>query len=108
MLWPVAAFVLAIMAPKAACMAEEPPLVLERIIPLPNVSGRIDHMAIDLDRHLLPLNGTREGLFLAPFLVIDTTRSARPAILLPNPFYQCYAAAVLAAGASGRRRSQPA
>jgi aspartate/methionine/tyrosine aminotransferase len=55
--------------------------------------------AIDPDRHLLPLNGTREGLFLAPFLVTDTTRSTRPAILLPNPFYQCYAAAVLAAGA---------
>ncbi len=28
----------------------EPPLVLERTIPLPGVSGRIDHMAVDLRR----------------------------------------------------------
>jgi aspartate/methionine/tyrosine aminotransferase len=49
---------------------------------------------------LLPLNGTREGLFLAPFVVTPEEKSgARPAILLPNPFYQCYAAAALAAGA---------
>jgi len=56
--------------------------------------------AVDADRHLLPLNGTREGLFLAPFIVTpEERRGKRPAILLPNPFYQCYAAAALAAGA---------
>jgi len=55
---------------------------------------------IDPDRHLLPLNGTREGLFLAPLIVTPETKAgARPAILLPNPFYQSYAAAILAAGA---------
>jgi N-succinyldiaminopimelate aminotransferase len=48
---------------------------------------------------LLPLNGTREGLFLAPFIVTENRGGGRPAILLPNPFYQCYAAAALAAGA---------
>ena len=49
---------------------------------------------------LLPLNGTREGLFLAPFIVTpESTSGGRPVILLPNPFYQCYAAAALAAGA---------
>jgi aspartate/methionine/tyrosine aminotransferase len=55
---------------------------------------------IDPDKNILPLNGTREGLFLAPFIVTPETKAgARPAILLPNPFYQCYAAAILAAGA---------
>jgi aspartate/methionine/tyrosine aminotransferase len=55
---------------------------------------------IDPDRHVLPLNGTREGLFLAPqILTPETKAGARPVMLLPNPFYQCYAAAILAAGA---------
>jgi aspartate/methionine/tyrosine aminotransferase len=56
--------------------------------------------AVDPDKHILPLNGTREGLFLAPFIVTPEARDgARPAILLPNPFYQCYAAAILSVGA---------
>lgn len=56
--------------------------------------------AIESERELLPLNGTREGLFLAPFIVApDAKAGGRPAILLPNPFYQCYAAAILASGA---------
>jgi N-succinyldiaminopimelate aminotransferase len=55
---------------------------------------------IDPERKVLPLNGTREGLFMAPFIVTpDAKAGARPVILIPNPFYQCYAAAVLAAGA---------
>jgi aspartate/methionine/tyrosine aminotransferase len=55
---------------------------------------------VDPDRELLPLNGTREGLFLAPFVVTPESKGGgRPAILLPNPFYQCYAAAILSAGA---------
>jgi aspartate/methionine/tyrosine aminotransferase len=49
---------------------------------------------------VLPLNGTREGLFLAPFIVTPENKAGgRPAILLPNPFYQCYAAAALSCGA---------
>ena len=52
------------------------------------------------DPAVLPLNGTREGLFLAPFIVTPEKKAgARPVILLPNPFYQCYAAAALACGA---------
>lgn len=57
-------------------------------------------VAIDPERHLLPLNGTREGLFLAPqILTPEKKAGGRPVILIPNPFYQCYAAAALAAGA---------
>ncbi|HEY5336852.1 MAG TPA: aminotransferase class I/II-fold pyridoxal phosphate-dependent enzyme [Rhizomicrobium sp.] len=55
---------------------------------------------IDPDKNVLPLNGTREGLFLAPMIVTPEQKAgARPVILLPNPFYQCYAAAILASGA---------
>jgi aspartate/methionine/tyrosine aminotransferase len=61
---------------------------------------KLSNSAIDAERHLLPLNGTREGLFLVLFtLVPETKAGARPAVLIPNPFYQCYAAAALAAGA---------
>ncbi len=56
--------------------------------------------AIDPDTQVLPLNGTREGLFLAPFIVTPEAKGGgRPVILLPNPFYQCYAAAALSCGA---------
>jgi aspartate/methionine/tyrosine aminotransferase len=55
---------------------------------------------VDPERELLPLSGTREGLFLAPFIVTPESKAGqRPAILLPNPFYQCYAAAILSVGA---------
>ncbi|SET50629.1 aminotransferase class I/II-fold pyridoxal phosphate-dependent enzyme [Oceanicella actignis] len=54
----------------------------------------------DPDRHVLPLNGTREGLFAACLaLCPERKNGARPAVLMPNPFYQCYGAAALAAGA---------
>lgn len=56
--------------------------------------------AIDPERHVLPLVGTREGLFSAAFATIPEEKNGkRPAVLIPNPFYQCYAAAALSAGA---------
>ena len=55
---------------------------------------------LDPDRAILPLNGTREGLFMACLaLCPEAKNGGRPAVLLPNPFYQAYAAAALAAGA---------
>jgi aspartate/methionine/tyrosine aminotransferase len=54
----------------------------------------------DPETCILPLNGTREGLFNAAIaLSPEHKRGERPAVLLPNPFYQCYAVAALAAGA---------
>jgi len=51
-----------------------PPLVLERTIPLPGVSGRIDHMAVDLRRGRLLVaelgNGTVEAIDLAAGKVV--------------------------------------
>ena len=50
--------------------------------------------------HILPLNGTREGLFSIAFTSVPPEKEGKqPAVLLPNPFYQCYGAAALAAGA---------
>src|SRR5262249_53543376 len=60
----------------------------------------LETSALDPERHILPLNGTREGLFLALFVIVPEAKAgARPVVLIPNPFYQCYAAAVLASGA---------
>lgn len=55
---------------------------------------------IDAEKNLLPLNGTREGLFSVLFPVMPETKAgARPIVAMPNPFYQCYAAAALGSGA---------
>jgi N-succinyldiaminopimelate aminotransferase len=56
--------------------------------------------AIDAEKNLLPLNGTREGLFSVLFpLIPESKAGARPIVAMPNPFYQCYAAAALSSGA---------
>jgi len=56
--------------------------------------------AIDPEKHVLPLNGTREGLFSVLFPLMPESKSgARPMVAMPNPFYQCYAAAALGSGA---------
>ncbi|MDJ0826574.1 MAG: aminotransferase class I/II-fold pyridoxal phosphate-dependent enzyme [Rhodobacter sp.] len=56
---------------------------------------------VALDRQIMALNGTREGLFNACLaLCPETSRGGlRPAVLTPNPFYQVYAVAALAVGA---------
>lgn len=52
------------------------------------------------EKHILPLSGSREGLFSAIFPALARKPSlTRPAVLIPNPFYQAYLAATLAAGA---------
>jgi aspartate/methionine/tyrosine aminotransferase len=56
--------------------------------------------AIDPDRNVLPLNGTREGLFLSlPPVIPEQKGGGRPIVAMPNPFYQVYAAGSLVAGA---------
>jgi N-succinyldiaminopimelate aminotransferase len=56
--------------------------------------------AIDPEKNLLPLAGTREGLFSVLFpLMPETKAGQRPIVAMPNPFYQCYAAAALGSGA---------
>ena len=61
----------------------------------PMLAGRID-----AETHVLPLNGSREGLFSAIFPALARKpKIERPAVLIPNPFYQAYAAAAAASGA---------
>lgn len=57
-------------------------------------------VALDAENQILPLNGTREGLFNACLaLCPEEKNGAQPLVLLPNPFYQCYMVAARAAGA---------
>ena len=53
--------------------------------------------SLDAERHVLPVNGTREALFAFAQCVIDRRLPAR--VLMPNPFYQIYEGAALLAGA---------
>ncbi len=53
----------------------------------------------DIATQILPVNGSREALFSFAQAVIDT-RSARPTVVCPNPFYQIYEGATLLAGAT--------
>ena len=56
---------------------------------------------VDPETHVLPLNGSREGLFSAIFPARARRPDiADPVVLIPNPFYQVYAAAAAVAGAA--------
>jgi N-succinyldiaminopimelate aminotransferase len=56
--------------------------------------------SIDAERHILPVNGTREALFGLAQVIVD--RAGGPLVLMPNPFYQIYEGAALLAGAEPR------
>ncbi len=53
--------------------------------------------AVDPERQVLPVNGTREALFAFAQAVVD--RAGDPVVAMPNPFYQIYEGAALLAGA---------
>lgn len=53
--------------------------------------------SVDAERHILPVNGTREALFAFAQTVVK--RSADSSVVMPNPFYQIYEGAALLAGA---------
>ncbi len=62
--------------------------------------GRRYGVSVDPETEVFPLNGTREGLFNAAIALSPEEKNGqKPLILLPNPFYQCYAVAALTAGA---------
>lgn len=50
------------------------------------------------DKHVLPVNGTREALFAFAQAIVDR-RQPNPLVISPNPFYQIYEGAALLAGA---------
>ena len=53
--------------------------------------------SIDADRHVIPVNGTREALFAFAQCIVDGRSDGLA--LMPNPFYQIYEGAAILAGA---------
>ncbi len=55
---------------------------------------------IDPDRAILPVQGTREGLFMIALAAAPRAKSGKtPVALMPNPFYQPYKGGAVTAGA---------
>ncbi|HEY9032624.1 MAG TPA: succinyldiaminopimelate transaminase [Pseudomonadales bacterium] len=54
--------------------------------------------SVSAERQVLPLNGTREGIFA--FVQAAVSASASASVIMPNPFYQIYEGAALLAGAT--------
>ena len=61
----------------------------------------LDDGFVDPDRSIIPVQGTREGLFMVALAAVPTARADRaaPLALMPNPFYPPYKAGAVAAGA---------
>ena len=53
---------------------------------------------VDPRKNVLPVSGTREGIFSFIQSVIDTSQK-NPKVILPNPFYKIYEGAAIMAGA---------
>ena len=54
---------------------------------------------VDPAQHIAIVSGTREALFMAALLAVPGSKNgARPAVLMPNPFYQVYVGAAALAG----------
>lgn len=54
--------------------------------------------SLDPESHVLPVCGTREGLFSFVQAMVDASRA--PCVVMPNPCYQIYEGAALLAGAT--------
>jgi len=60
----------------------------------------LDDTLIDPDRAILPVQGTREGLFMIALAAVPRAKAGgAPVALMPNPFYQPYKGGAVAAGA---------
>ena len=59
---------------------------------------RFNIPALDVEKEIIPVNGSREALFALAQSVIDTTKP-NAVVISPNPFYQIYEGAALLAGA---------
>ncbi|MCK5719802.1 MAG: succinyldiaminopimelate transaminase [Thiomargarita sp.] len=59
---------------------------------------RLPTTAINPNKNILPVNGTREALFSFAQCIIDL-QVKQPLVLMPNPFYQIYEGASILAGA---------
>lgn len=102
---PVPDFVLQVLHEERAGYAKYPPMggtpdLLQAITDWLTRRYELSRDFLEPTRHILPLNGTREGLFNAGLVVTPPEKAGtQPAVLIPNPFYQCYAGAAVTAGA---------
>jgi succinyldiaminopimelate transaminase len=61
---------------------------------------RLPRGAVDPERHVLNLGGTKEGLYLFSSLAVPREKAGRrPVVLVPNPYYLVYNGAATMAGA---------
>ena len=56
-------------------------------------------LLLDIEKEIVPVNGSREALFAFAQAVINTKKIAHPIVICPNPFYQIYEGAAFLAGA---------
>jgi N-succinyldiaminopimelate aminotransferase len=63
------------------------------------VRYRLPAAALGAERHVLPVNGSREALFAFTQCLIARDAGNRARVAMPNPFYQIYEGAALLAGA---------
>ncbi|MFW8635912.1 aminotransferase class I/II-fold pyridoxal phosphate-dependent enzyme [Cribrihabitans pelagius] len=62
--------------------------------------GRRYGVSLDPEVNVMALNGTREGLYNAAMALCPEVKNGkRPAVLIPNPFYQVYMVATISVGA---------
>jgi N-succinyldiaminopimelate aminotransferase len=60
----------------------------------------LDQGAVDPERHVLPVAGTREALYLISALVVPQKKAGgTPVVVMPNPFYHVYGGAAAVSGA---------
>lgn len=55
--------------------------------------------SLNIEQHVIPVNGTREALFAFAQAVIERNNDQPPLIVMPNPFYQIYEGAAYLSGA---------
>ncbi len=61
---------------------------------------RLPDSMVNAVEHVVSVSGTREGLFMCALIFTpDEKAGEAPLVLMPNPFYQCYAGGALAARA---------
>ena len=57
-------------------------------------------LALDPVKNIVAVNGTKEALFMVGDICVPRTKNGRrPAVLIPNPFYQVYVGATVLRGA---------
>lgn len=102
---PYPAFVSEILAANQADYGRYPPLAgtaefRDAVAGWLNRRYRLPDGMLDANRHIVPLNGTREGLYMIAQVAVPPEKDGRrPAVLIPNPFYHCYVGAAVTAGA---------